>query len=209
MKLNIKRVEAALLAGMAISVFCAGFCGFAEDYRDVTETVFRLHILANSDSEYDQSLKLKVRDAVLEETAYLFEDVSSAEEAAEAARAHLDEIGDSARRVLAENGSDYKVNCEVADTEFDRRTYGNISMPAGKYSSLRITIGDAEGKNWWCVMYPPLCLPAAESADRVLEDSGVFSQEEIEMLENPGQYECKFYFLELLKKLRDETDNGN
>ena len=83
--INGKYAELAMLLGMAFSVFCAGFCGFAEDYRDITQTVFRLHILANSDSEEDQSLKLKVRDAVLEENSDIFEDCKSAEEAAAAA----------------------------------------------------------------------------------------------------------------------------
>ncbi len=204
MKKGIKHAEWALLIGMAFSVFCAGFCGFAQDYRDITDTVFRLHILANSNSEYDQDLKLKVRDAVLEETSYLFEDLSSAEEAAAAAEAHLGEIKSVAERVIAENGSEQKVSCEVTEMNFDKRVYGSISMPAGSYSALRITIGEAAGRNWWCVMFPPLCLPAAESEDEVLTDSGVFSPEEIEMLENPEQYECRFYFLELFEKLKSQ-----
>ena len=98
--INGKYAELAMLLGMAFSVFCAGFCGFAEDYRDITQTVFRLHILANSDSEEDQSLKLKVRDAVLEENSDIFEDCKSAEEAAAAAREHIDEIKSSAEKVL-------------------------------------------------------------------------------------------------------------
>lgn len=201
MKINAKRTELAALLGMAFSVFCAGFCGFSEDYRDITDTVFRLHILANSDSEYDQSLKLKVRDAVLAETSYLFEDCASAEESAAVAEAHLDEIKSTAERVLKENGSDYAVRCEVAETDFDKRVYGNISMPAGRYSALRITIGEAAGKNWWCVMFPPLCLPAVTDEEEVLESCGALSEEEIEILEQPEQYECRFYFLELMEKL--------
>ena len=95
---NAKTVELAILMGMAFSVFCAGFCRFAEDYRSITETVFRLHILANSDSEEDQSLKLLVRDAVLEENSDVFEDCRSAEEAAAAAETHMDEIKATAER---------------------------------------------------------------------------------------------------------------
>ncbi len=204
MRLDIKRAEVSILIGMAFSVFCAGFCGVAESRGNIADTVFRLHILANSDSEYDQNLKFKVRDAVLEETAYLFEDNSSSAEAAAKAEAHLDEIKSIAERVIDENGADYGVNCEVTDMEFDRRVYGNISMPAGKYSALRITIGEAAGKNWWCVMFPPLCLPAVTDEGDVLEASGEFSEEEIEMLENPESYECRFYFLELLDKLKKD-----
>ncbi len=202
MKINAKRAELAALLGMAAAVFCAGFCGFAEDCGHISDTVFRLHILANSDSEYDQSLKLKVRDGVLEETAYLFEGCASAEEAAAKAETHLDEIKSAAERVLKENGSEYPVRCEVTETEFDKRVYGNISMPAGSYKALRITIGEAAGKNWWCVMFPPLCLPAVTNEEDVLEQCGALSDEEIEILEQPERYECRFYFLELFEKLK-------
>ena len=147
--INGKYAELAMLLGMAFSVFCAGFCGFAEDYRDITQTVFRLHILANSDSEEDQSLKLKVRDAVLEENSDIFEDCKSAEEAAAAAREHIDEIKSSAEKVLAENGAGYGAECGIAKMRFDDRVYGDMTMPAGEYLALRVTLGDAEGKNWW------------------------------------------------------------
>ena len=198
--INGKYAELAMLLGMAFSVFCAGFCGFAEDYRDITQTVFRLHILANSDSEEDQSLKLKVRDAVLEENSDIFEDCKSAEEAAAAAREHIDEIKSSAEKVLAENGAGYGAECGIAKMRFDDRVYGDMTMPAGEYLALRVTVGDAEGKNWWCVMFPPLCLPAVsgEAAEEV------FSPEELDILEDRESYECRFYFLELLEKLRNK-----
>lgn len=198
--INGKYAELAMLLGMAFSVFCAGFCGFAEDYRDITQTVFRLHVLANSDSEEDQSLKLKVRDAVLEENSDIFEDCKSAEEAAAAAREHIDEIKSSAEKVLAENGAGYGAECGIAKMRFDDRVYGDMTMPAGEYLALRVTLGDAEGKNWWCVMFPPLCLPAVsgEAAEEV------FSPEELDILEDRESYECRFYFLELLEKLRNK-----
>ncbi|MDE6762052.1 MAG: stage II sporulation protein R [Oscillospiraceae bacterium] len=200
--INTKTAELAMLMGMAFSVFCAGFCGFAENYRDITETVFRLHILANSDSEKDQSLKLLVRDAVLEENSAVFEGCLSAEEAAEAAEKHMDEIKSTAERVLAENCAGYGAECSVAKMRFDDRVYDNITMPAGEYLALRVTLGEAEGKNWWCVMFPPLCLPAVsgEAAEEV------FSPEELELLEAHKSYECRFYFLELLEKLGEKTD---
>lgn len=201
--INKKQAELALLLGMAISVFCAGFCGFAEDYDNITDTVFRLHILANSDSEADQALKLKVRDAVLEKSAYLFENNASAEESARAAEEHLDDIRKTAEQVISENGSDYSVNCEVTEMYFDNRVYGTVTMPAGEYTALRITIGEAQGKNWWCVMFPPLCLPAVTNIDEALEECGdIFTAEEIDMLKNPGNYECKFYIVELFNKLK-------
>ena len=209
MRSKSKQIELALLLGMAAAVFCAGFCRFAEDHKNITDTVFRLHILANSDSETDQQLKLKVRDAVLENCSYIFENAESAEEAADAASGHMEEIRHIAEQVISENGSDYPVRCEVTEMEFDKRIYDkadvSFTMPAGKYLALRITIGEAAGKNWWCVMFPPLCLPAVTSTEEFLEEcDGIFTEEELDMLQDPENYECKFYFLELYKKIRDE-----
>ena len=205
MSTKIRQAELALLLGMAISVFCAGFCGFAKEYDGITDTVFRLHILANSDSEADQQLKLKVRDAVLENCSYIFEGAKSAEDAASAAAEHMEEIQRTAEQVISENGSDYPVRCEIAETDFDTRIYDSITMPAGRYLALRITIGEAEGKNWWCVMFPPLCLPAVTDVNEVLEEwDGVFTEEQLDMLNEPENYECRFYFLELYKKIREE-----
>ena len=198
------QIEASLLIGMALSVFCAGFCNFTSEYRGITDTVFRLHILANSDSEEDQALKLKVRDAVLEETEYLFADKISAAESAAAAEENLDIIRQIVQRTIRENGYDYSSDCEVTEIKFDSRVYDSLTMPAGEYSALRITIGSAEGKNWWCVMFPPLCIPAVTNIDEALEEyDGVFTAEELEMLHNPENYECRFYILELLKKAEE------
>ncbi|MBQ8175539.1 MAG: stage II sporulation protein R [Oscillospiraceae bacterium] len=195
----MKKIELAMLIGMIIAVFSTGMCSFAEEYEDITDTVFRLHILANSDSDEDQQLKLKVRDAVLEECSYLFENCKNAEESASVAEENMDFINSVAQRTVDESGKDYSVKCEVAEMHFDTRIYESVTMPAGDYSALRITIGEAEGKNWWCVMFPPLCIPVATGE---LEDyDGVFTAEEIEMLNNPENYECKFYILELLDKL--------
>lgn len=194
---NAKNAELAMLLGMVLAVFCAGFCGFAEDYRGITQTVFRLHILANSDSEEDQALKLKVRDAVLKENSAVFEGCLSAEEAAAAAAEHMDEIRCTAEKVLAENGAGYGAECGVERIRFDDRLYGSLTVPAGEYLALRITLGEAEGKNWWCVMFPPLCLPAVSGEDPL----EMFSEEELDLLENHDSYECRFYFLELLERL--------
>ncbi|MCM1330074.1 MAG: stage II sporulation protein R [Ruminococcus sp.] len=202
MKNFAKNAELALLVGMAVTVFCAGFLGFEESYGGITDTVFRLHILANSDTEEDQRLKLKVRDAVLAETSYIFEDCRSAEESAKAAEANLAEIKAAAERVVKADGYDYTVDCRVTDMDFDTRIYNSITMPAGHYKALRITIGDANGKNWWCVMFPPLCLPGVTNIDEALaECDGVFTAEELDMLQNPENYECRFYILELIEKL--------
>lgn len=201
----MKKLELSLLAGMIITIFITGICSFAEEYKGITENVFRLHILANSDTEEDQELKIKVRDEVLEKTAYLFKNNSSVIESAKIARNHLNEIQTIAEDVISENGYDYTVNCEVTDMYFTKRIYDTITMPEGIYTSLRITIGEAKGKNWWCVMFPPLCLPAVTNIDDVLAGyNGIFTAEEIEMLQQPDKYEIKFYFLELYYKIKEK-----
>ncbi len=197
----MKKLELAMLIGMIAAVFGAGFCGFAEGYNDVTDTVFRLHILANSDSDEDQKLKLEVRDAVLEECSYLFENCRNAAESAAVAENNIELIKATAEKTVAENGKPYSVECEVTKMYFDDRVYDNITMPAGEYSALRITIGEAAGKNWWCVMFPPLCIPVAASDIGDYDD--IFTAEELEMLSNPQNYECKFYILELIDKLKN------
>ena len=201
---KLRQIEISVILGMAIAVFCAGFCSFADEYEGITDTVFRLHILANSDTDEDQALKLKVRDAVLEETSYIFADKNSAAESAAAAEENLDFIREIAEKTIRENGFDYPVSCEVTEMRFDSRVYDSLTMPAGEYSALRITIGNAAGKNWWCVMFPPLCIPAVTDIDEALaEYDGVFTQEELDMLHSPENYECRFYFLELFHKAEE------
>lgn len=201
-----KLIEAALLIGMLISIFAQGVCAFAEERQGITEDVFRLHILANSDSDEDQQLKLKVRNAVLEEGAYIFGNNISAEQAAFTATEHLDDFKAVAERVIYENGYDYFVNCEVTNMLFDERVYGSATLPEGDYTALRITIGSAEGHNWWCVMFPPLCLPAVTNTDEVLanaEEDGILTEEEIRIMQNPSNYEVRFYFADIIQKLAD------
>lgn len=194
-----RNIEISALVGMIISIAFACFWGFENSCEGIREDVFRLHILANSDSEYDQSLKLKVRDRVIEMSEELWGDSESRETAELSARDNLCRIREESERVLRENGCNYPVKCELLNMNFDSRTYGDIVMPAGNYDTLRITIGNAEGKNWWCVMYPPLCIPAAFADD-------YFTEEELDLLENSPRYEIKFKFLELWEKLLDFID---
>jgi len=117
---------------------------------NLSQNIVRLHVLANSDSKEDQELKLKVRDAIIEHSQNNFtkkEDVQS----------KLDEYRAIAEKVIAENGYDYKVQVEYGNFKFPTKEYNNLRLPAGNYDAVRVKIGKAEGKNWWCVMFPPLC----------------------------------------------------
>ncbi|MCH5299836.1 MAG: stage II sporulation protein R [Ruminococcus sp.] len=134
---------------------------FEASCQEIQQDVFRLHILANSDSEEDQSLKLKVRDEILKYTENFYKSSNSKEEAIKITAENLQSIANKAKEIVFENGYDYQVKARVADVYFNTRTYENVIMPSGTYKALQIEIGNAEGKNWWCVMYPSLCVGAS------------------------------------------------
>ena len=157
----MKRLELILLAGLLGAILYANVSSVSQTVDRLQADVLRLHILANSDSEEDQTLKLAVRDRLLSCSEEIFGDAETMEEVREAARQGLDRIRELARQVVREQGFTYDVQAELVEMPFDERVYEDLTMPAGEYETLRITIGEAEGHNWWCVMYPPLCIPAA------------------------------------------------
>jgi len=125
--------------------------------ENISGSVLRLHILANSNSAADQELKLLVRDRLLCDTAHLFEDCKSAEDARRVATENLPLLLDVAESEIHAQGFDYPVKINIGDFAFPTRKYGSVWLPKGNYTALRVEIGEAMGKNWWCVMYPPLC----------------------------------------------------
>lgn len=128
-----------------------------EAYMNLKDGIIRLHVKANSDTEEDQALKLKVRDRILKETAPLLEKSESIEETRAIVKENLDNIKSIAEEVIKEEGKDYKVEVNFGMTSFPTRKYGEMVLPAGEYEALLVTIGEGKGKNWWCVMFPPLC----------------------------------------------------
>lgn len=202
--------EFAMLAGMVITLFAHGVCVNAQTRTQVSEDVFRLHVIANSDSDVDQALKIKVRDAVLEAGGGIFGGSENADDAAEAAELNLEVFNAAARKVLRENGCEHSVECEVADVWFDERAYGSAVLPEGEYKALRVKIGRAEGRNWWCVMFPPLCLPAVTNTDEVLaeaESDGVLTSAELDMIKDPDSYEVRFYFIDKINELAEYLES--
>ncbi|MPN11638.1 hypothetical protein SDC9_158942 [bioreactor metagenome] len=119
--------------------------------------MIRFHVLANSDSVEDQRVKIKVRDAIVSYLAPYLKDVSDADLARQIITERQDEMTDVARRVLVANGANYSVKTEVGIFDFPVKSYGDLTLPAGKYEAARVLLGKAEGKNWWCVLFPPLC----------------------------------------------------
>ena len=171
--------------------------------REVYDTVVRLHVLANSDSEADQALKLKVRDAVLAASAPLVEDCTTQAEAVEALTAHLSELESAALAVIASEGYDYPVTVLLGEEDYPTRVYESCAFPAGTYVSLRVLIGEGEGQNWWCCLFPPLCLSAA-TAKSDNEDAFIqvgLTKDQYGIITETGKtkYKVRFKILEVLE----------
>ncbi len=200
-KKHIRFIEFSVIFGMLISILVC-FSGLATESEAISNQVLRLHILANSDSEEDQQLKLKVRDAILEE--YNFYQMSSLEEAERYVADNLEAITQTAQQVVFSEGYDYPVKAEIVNMFFDTRRYEDFTMPAGRYDALRITIGNAEGHNWWCVLYPPLCVPAAEPKQELEEN---LTEEQCEFVGDSPKYDVRFAFVEVWENLKNAVLN--
>ena len=148
----MKKFDVVLILGCLGAVLFSDFSGVNRTLESIKSDVLRMHILANSDSEEDQALKLKVRDRLLECSEDIFGGADSLEEMKKKAGTKLDKINSIVGEVIHENGYNYSSEAKLVNMDFDTREYGEITMPAGKYDALRITIGEAEGHNWWCVM---------------------------------------------------------
>ncbi len=166
--------------------------------EDLANSVFRLHVIANSDSKEDQNLKYIVRDNVLAYMNEICSGVNSKEEAIEIAQAHKDEFRQIALDTIKQNGFDYDVSVEIGNFSFPTKTYGDISLPSGYYDALRIKIGEAKGQNWWCVMFPPLCFVDVSSGIVPDESKEVMkkdlSDEEFSLISNEDNSEISFKF---------------
>ena len=172
---------------------------------DISGSVVRLHIIANSDSQADQSLKLKVRDRIIYEAGHLFSSTRNAQEALVIAEENTDLIRQIARDEITRLGFNYPVKIRVGEYPFPTKNYGDIRLPAGKYNAVRIEIGAASGKNWWCVMYPPLCftdgvLAASSQARNQLKNS-LSPQEYSLITDNTPPIEVRFRIVELFSNL--------
>lgn len=169
----------------------------------IYDNVVRLHVLANSDEEEDQQLKLLVRDAVLECMNENINKCLSVEEAKKSVNENIEAITSAAKKCIEKNGYNYKVLVETGVEKYPTRNYENVSFPAGEYYSVKVKIGKAEGKNWWCVLFPPLCVgvATASTAEDELTSVGLTTDEVKILTENDGgEYELKFKLLEFFQK---------
>ncbi len=199
---KFKLFEISLLAGFLLAIIFS-ITGFAKTCEEVRGDVLRLHVLANSDSEEDQTLKLKVRDAVLKAGKNIFDGSLTKENAEEKIEKEKDVLLKAAKKVIEENGYDYDVEISVTEEFFTTRTYKNITLPAGKYMAVRVLIGESKGRNWWCVMFPPLCIPASQP------DINLFlSEEEVKLVESNPRYEIRFKVIEIYESIKNHLDNN-
>lgn len=183
---------------------------------EISNSVFRLHVIANSDSEEDQNLKYKVRDSLLEYMNSLCSNVSSKQEAISIAQNHVEDFENIAKRVISDNGYEYTVSVEIGQYDFPTKEYGDITLPAGMYDALRVKIGSATGHNWWCVMFPPLCFVdvssgvVPDSSKELLEEN--MSEEEYNLItdsSNSSDLSFKFKIVELFENIKIKLATNN
>ena len=189
--------------GIAI-LLAAGISGMLVHAREqrlqehLAKEVFRFHVLANSDSEEDQALKMKVKEEILEYMKQEIPESDSVKTTKIWAKNHLEEIENVSKRVILEEGYDYPVNAQVRRCQFPEKSYGDITFPAGEYEALRIEIGEAKGQNWWCVLYPNLCFVDALHA--VVPEEGkkdlerVLDDDTYDMVTGKTRFKIRWFF---------------
>lgn len=198
---RLRRWELALMLGLAAALLFGMW--LEREQTQLADSLLRLHVLANSDSEEDQALKLKVRDGVLEQAEDLLEQVSTLEQARETLENNLSILQQAGQAVVEQQGYDYPVAVSMEQTWFPTKEYEEFALPAGTYQALRVVIGQGAGQNWWCVVFPPLCIGSAtESAGEIALDSGVSEQQVALMTGESEGYVIKFKALELWDSLK-------
>lgn len=202
--MKCKLWEKAICLGLLLTILFT-MTGFAGQCEEIGNRVLRLHVLANSDSQEDQALKLKVRDKILECAQPLFEGTTSRDQAEAAAQAYLPQLQQAAQQEIYDQGYDYPVTVELTNVYFNTRQYETVTLPAGKYDAVQVKIGSAQGHNWWCVMFPPMCLPAAEESKELGE---VLNSDQMEIVEGGSRYELRFKTVEWLESIKNWFQGG-
>jgi len=182
-------------------------CGFVMECvvekKQLQENIIRLHVIANSDSTEDQAQKLRVRDRVLAYLAPILADVTDFADAEEHIRESIPQLERTVCDLLQEEGADISVRVSLTDSAFDTRYYDTFALPAGVYSSLRVELGEAEGKNWWCVAFPSLCIPAAGKDFSDVAAGAGFSDNLTGSLSGKNRFEVRFFVIDLLGRLEN------
>lgn len=194
-----KKIKISVTVGIVVAILFS-ICSFAKTSEEIRSDVLRLHVIANSDTSVDQNLKLRLRDYILQEGKDIFNGSVNVENAVEKIEPVLPELEKSAKAFVNQAGFDYDVKISLSKEYFTTRTYETVTLPAGKYLALRVVIGSGEGHNWWCVMFPPMCVPAADKKDEI---ENVFSEKEIKLVESKPKYEPRFKVVEIYEQLKE------
>lgn len=201
-KENLKLLKTALLLGLVFSLLISSV-RFSVGCEELKENILRLHIIANSDSDEDQALKLKIRDEILSLGCDKLCEAKGIDDAiilAKSETAHFQQI---AEKVIKENGFDYSVRVKVEKKYFSTRVYDAFTLPAGEYEALCVEIGKAEGKNWWCVMYPALCISAAS-----VDIGRAVSPNAKNIATGREKYVIKFKAVEIFEEIKNFLKNN-
>ncbi|MCI9352480.1 MAG: stage II sporulation protein R [Lawsonibacter sp.] len=198
---KLKRWELALMVGILAALAAGSWLG--QEQRELADSVIRLHIIANSDSQADQTLKLAVRDRILERAEDLYPEGATLAEAQAALEGQLSTLAAVGREVVEERGYDYPVTAQLTDCWFPTKEYEDFALPAGNYTALRVTIGEGKGRNWWCVAFPPLCLGAASETVDQAAQAGLFTPGQEALMTGDGEgYVLKFKAMEWLGEVQ-------
>ncbi len=198
--MKLKAIEISALIALIFTVISA--LSFENSCEGIREKVLRLHVIAASDSPTDQDIKYAVRDELLRDGESIFRGSETVIQAEEKIESSLPFLQKTAQRTLKSLGCNYPVSVVLGKTYFPTRQYGSITLPAGYYNAVRVIIGEGKGKNWWCVMFPPLCLPAAAKDSPDLND--ILSEEETGIVTGGKRYEIKFWFVEKYYELKEK-----
>lgn len=203
MKKSLKRIGACFL--LALLVWTGTLIADRQRLRD---ELVRLHVVAASDSEEDQALKLRVRDAVVESLSAEMSNLTDADQAKAYLQENLPKIEAVANQVLREAGCGDLATVSLAVEEFSTRVYDTFTLPAGLYDALRITIGEGEGHNWWCVVFPTLCVPATSEGFEEVADCAGFPESLTAALEGEDGYEVRFFLLDVMGEVENFFHRG-
>lgn len=195
---KIKIWEVSLLVGL-ICAFAIGAWA-QKSQKELSDKLLRLHVVANSDSDEDQALKLATRDMILEMSEPLISGAKDVNEAADVLIENLPEIIERAQEEVHALGYDYDVRAEIKDEDFPTRDYEGFSLPAGTYRALRVTIGEGGGRNWWCVVFPPLCGQYSDFTDAA-KQAGL-NDDEIALIADSDGVKIKFKCIEIFEKVK-------
>lgn len=187
-------ITIALITSIIFSIY-----SFAKTSEQIRNDFIRLHVIANSDSAEDQSLKLSVRDYILNAGSHIFDGTITPQNVYIKVPEKLDELEEKVMCYIKNLGYSYDVTITLTDEYFSTRTYNTVTLPAGRYTALKVIIGEGNGKNWWCVMFPPMCISAANEQE-ILKNN--LTSEEFSLVNRNPKYEVRFRIIEIIEEIK-------